>query len=148
MTDFDLQPLAWVVKPKGGTVDCESSTTIARTHEGDGQFLEISQFGGKIQITQEEWPTIRSAIETAFLEIMADELHEFKERKPEPTGADLVGKECWFSLDGVRWDDYAQGDDPAYPPRTCSRFGEKGYTWGGESTWFPYAKLYRKGRLP
>ena len=82
MTDFYLQPLAWVVKPKGGTVDCESSTTIARTHEGDGQFVKVSQFGGNIQITQEEWPKIRSAIETAFLEIMADELHEFKGRLP------------------------------------------------------------------
>ena len=82
MIDFDLQPLAWVVKPKGESVDCESSTTITRTHDGDGQFVEISQFGGKIQITQEEWPTIRSAIETAFLEILADELHEFKGRLP------------------------------------------------------------------
>ena len=104
MTDFDLQPLAWVVKPKGGTVDCESSTTIARTHEGDGQFLEISKKAVSIalriaghsscviwifppnceiiQITQEEWPKIRSAIETAFLEILADELHEFKGRLP------------------------------------------------------------------
>ena len=82
MTDFDLQPLAWVVKPKGESVDGDGATTITRTHDGDGQFLEISQFGGKIQIAQEEWPKIRNAIETAFLEIMADELHEFKGRLP------------------------------------------------------------------
>lgn len=78
---FDVQTLAWVVKPKGATVDAETSTTITRLHEGDGQFLEVSQFGGKIQITIEEWPAIKTAIESAFDAILADELHEFA---PDP----------------------------------------------------------------
>jgi hypothetical protein len=78
MTEYEIQPLAWIVKPKGGTVDCESSTTITRTHEGDGQFVELTQFDGKIRVTFEEWPSIKQAIETAFSEILADELHEFK----------------------------------------------------------------------
>jgi hypothetical protein len=152
MTEYQIQPLAWVVKPKGDTVDCESSTTIKRTHEGDGQFIELTQFDGKVRITLEEWPSIKQAVETAINEALADELHEMKEStpesEPEPTGAQLVGKECWFSFDGVRWDDYSCGGEPRYPPRTCNGFSENGYTWGGQGTWFRYAKLYREGVEP
>lgn len=75
-TEFQIQTLAWVVKAKGDTVDADTSTTITRTHEGDGQFLKVSQFGGEIEITLEEWPMIRQAIETAFDAILADELHD------------------------------------------------------------------------
>jgi hypothetical protein len=80
---FGIQPLAWVVKPKGHTVDGETSTTITRTHEGDGQFIVVSQFGGEIHITLEEWPAIKLAIETAVDVILADELHEFAPEVPK-----------------------------------------------------------------
>lgn len=43
MTEYEIQPLAWVVKLKGSTVDSESSTTITRTHDGAGQFVEVTQ---------------------------------------------------------------------------------------------------------
>ena len=75
--NFEIQTLAWVVKRKGDTVDADTSTTITRVHEGDGQFLEVAQFGGKIQITLEEWPKIRQAINDASDAILVDELHEF-----------------------------------------------------------------------
>jgi hypothetical protein len=75
--EYEVQPLAWVVKPKGDTVDCDASTKIERTHEGDGQFLSITQVGGEIRISLEEWPKIQEAIQIAFDQILTDELHEF-----------------------------------------------------------------------
>lgn len=80
--EYEIQTRAWIVKPKGATIFDETATTIKRDDEGAGQFLKVVQHHdnikpGEIQFGIEEWPAIKQAIETAFDQILADELHEF-----------------------------------------------------------------------
>lgn len=85
MTEFEVQPFAWVVKPKGAAIFGETATTITRDDEGAGQYLVVSQCADKdqkIRITHEEWPALKSAIEAGFDQILADELHEFEPKNP------------------------------------------------------------------
>lgn len=84
--EYQVQPFAWIVKPKGADLFAETVTKIERTDEAAGQFLLISQQDdqikpGTIRLNMEEWPALKLAIEAAFDAILADELHEFV---PEP----------------------------------------------------------------
>ena len=79
--EFHAQPLAWIVKPKGADLFSERATTITRTDDGAGQYLTMSQCNdiqkpGEVTFDADEWPAIKQAIETAFCEILADELTE------------------------------------------------------------------------
>lgn len=78
--EYEIQPLSWIVKPKGADLFADAVTRITRDDEAAGQFLLISQDrseAGQIAISIEEWPAIKQAIETAFDAILADELHTF-----------------------------------------------------------------------
>jgi hypothetical protein len=80
--EYEIQPLSWIVKPKGATIFDETATIIERVDEASGQFLKVVQHHdhikpGEIQFGIEEWPKIRAAIQIAFDQILADELHEF-----------------------------------------------------------------------
>lgn len=81
MTEYEVQPLAWVVKPKGASLFANGVTTIKRDDEGAGQFVAVSQCSddtksGEVRFDVGEWPSIKQAVEAAFSEILADELHE------------------------------------------------------------------------
>jgi hypothetical protein len=83
MTEYEIQPLAWIVKPKGASLFANGVTTIKRDDEGAGQFVVVSQGSddtksGEVRFDDGEWASIKQAIEKAFCEIIADELHEFK----------------------------------------------------------------------
>lgn len=149
MTEYEIQPLAWVVKPKGASLFANGVTTIKRDDEGAGQFVAVSQCSddtksGEVRFDVGEWPSIKQAIETAFNEIIADELHELKETtpesEPEPTGAQLVGKECW-----------AKGNSSDEWKRVVIRLHEECEDLPYMDTdwvWWKYAKLYREGVEP
>jgi len=80
--EYQVQPFAWIVKPKGVDLFAETVTKIERTDEAAGQFLLISQQDdqikpGTIRLNMEEWPALRQAIDAAFDAVLADELHDF-----------------------------------------------------------------------
>ncbi len=55
-----------VVCPPGEPLFSEMATKVEIVDESGGEFVEVSQHGGtdigKIQISPEEWPALRSAI--------------------------------------------------------------------------------------
>lgn len=152
MTEFEIQPLAWVVKPKGASLFANGVTTIKRDDEGDGQFIVVSQCddstkNGEVRFDVGEWPQIQKAVEMAINEILADELHEFKENapppdpepEPEPTGEELVGKVCWVRNNKSR----------EWRKLRVISIRETEYRHGCENgLWYRYAKLYREGVEP
>ena len=55
------------VAPKGSEIYTERATTVTIQDESGGEFVEVEQHGngrGKIAIDPEEWPALRSAIDT------------------------------------------------------------------------------------
>lgn len=68
MTDFVVSTAALMIRPKGQPIFSEQVTTVRIEDESGGCFIEVEQEGeeklGKIQITIEEWPAIKSAIES------------------------------------------------------------------------------------
>jgi len=50
--------------PKNDPIYSPAATTISIVDEGAGEFLELSQSTGKIQIDPHEWPLLREAINT------------------------------------------------------------------------------------
>lgn len=58
---------------------------------------------------------------------IADDAHE-------PTGAELVGKMCYVSDDGVNWHG---------PWRLESHKPTQGWSWGSHETWYQHARLAR-----
>ena len=55
-----------IVGVKGDQIFCESITEIEIVDEAAGEFLEVSQEGGKLRFDAEEWPHVRDAIEKMF----------------------------------------------------------------------------------
>lgn len=54
MTEYQIQPLAWIVKPKGASLFANGVTTIKRDDEGGIRFLpklRRGHFGGSCGIT-------------------------------------------------------------------------------------------------
>ena len=55
-----------IVGVKGEQIFDESVTEIEIVDEAAGEFLEVSQEGGKLRFDAEEWPHVRNAIEKMF----------------------------------------------------------------------------------
>ena len=51
-----------VVVPSDEPIYSERATTVEITDEAAGEFVEVSQEVGKIQLSPEEWPALRRAI--------------------------------------------------------------------------------------
>lgn len=89
MRPYEIQPYAWIVKPKGEHIFSEMATIIQRDDEADGQFLTVRQLyeraePGKIRLDPVEWEAIKQAVDSAFLEIIADELSGVEEKANPP----------------------------------------------------------------
>lgn len=83
---YEIQPLSWIVKPKGEKIYSDMATIIHREDEGGDQFVIVEQTHdnaekGKIRLDPVEWEAIKQAVEKAFCEILADELHDIGESK-------------------------------------------------------------------
>jgi hypothetical protein len=67
MRKYKTRGIAVVVAPEGESILSEMSTEIRVADEMAGEFVEVEQVGnvalGKIQITPEEWPHLRKAID-------------------------------------------------------------------------------------
>ncbi len=67
---MQIRAIKMAVMPKGEPIFSERATMIEIDDEAAGEFLVISQdhnlpdYSGKIVINPEEWPSIKSAIET------------------------------------------------------------------------------------
>ena len=55
-----------IVGVKGEQIFDDSVTEIEIVDEAAGEFLEVSQEGGKLRFDAEEWPYVRDAIEKMF----------------------------------------------------------------------------------
>jgi hypothetical protein len=55
-----------IVGVKGQQIFDDSVTEIEIVDEAAGEFLEISQEGGKLRFDPEEWPHVRDAVEKMF----------------------------------------------------------------------------------
>jgi hypothetical protein len=55
-----------IVGIKGQQIFDDSVTEIEIVDEAAGEFLEISQEGGKLRFDLEEWPHVRAAVEKMF----------------------------------------------------------------------------------
>jgi hypothetical protein len=55
-----------IVGVKGQQIFDDSVTEIEIVDEAAGEFLEISQEGGKLRFDAEEWPHVRAAINKMF----------------------------------------------------------------------------------
>ena len=67
---FKIDKLALIVRPENDDIFSERATRVSIEDEAAGCFVEVAQHGslnsgiGKIQITRDEWPCLREAIET------------------------------------------------------------------------------------
>ncbi len=55
-----------IVGVKGEQIFDDSVTEIEIVDEAAGEFLEVSQEGGKLRFDPEEWPHVRDAVEKMF----------------------------------------------------------------------------------
>jgi hypothetical protein len=67
MTEYTTSILSVIVKPPADRIFSEMATTISIDDESGGEFVVVRQNAdrlqaGEIQITPEEWPSLRSAI--------------------------------------------------------------------------------------
>ena len=54
------------IMPRDEPIFSEQCTTITILDEAAGEFLEVSQEGGKLRFDAEEWPHVRDAVEKMF----------------------------------------------------------------------------------
>lgn len=78
-TEYHRVTTAYTVLPKGDPLFSEMATTVRMDDEGGGAFVVLEQCHdhgekGRIRITEEEWPAIRSAVEKMFDELLVLEL--------------------------------------------------------------------------
>jgi hypothetical protein len=70
--EYEERVISIMVCEKGASVFSETGTTITITDEAGGEFIEVVQHQeespGTIRLTQEEWPTIRAAIDKMLRE--------------------------------------------------------------------------------
>ena len=63
MSEYERIVSAVMIKPVGSAIYAEGTTTVEVMDEGAGAYVVVSQEEGKVGITAEEWPMIRSAID-------------------------------------------------------------------------------------
>ena len=63
---YETRTTKMIVGVKGEQIFCESITEVEIIDEAAGEFLEVSQEGGKLRFDAEEWPHVRDAIDKMF----------------------------------------------------------------------------------
>ena len=63
MIDYITRTTQVTVISPGEPIFSKHATKLNLVDEAAGEFVEVEQDGGTIQITPDEWPQIRSAIE-------------------------------------------------------------------------------------
>ena len=63
---YETRTTKMIVGVKGEQIFDDSVTEIEIVDEAAGEFLEVSQEGGKLRFDAEEWPHVRNAIEKMF----------------------------------------------------------------------------------
>jgi len=64
--NYETRTTKMIVGVKGEQLFHCSTTEIEIIDEAAGEFLEVSQEGGKLRFDPEEWPHVRAAIEKMF----------------------------------------------------------------------------------
>ena len=64
--NYETRTTKMIVGVKGQQIFDDSVTEIEIVDEAAGEFLEVSQEGGKLRFDPEEWPHVRDAIEKMF----------------------------------------------------------------------------------
>jgi len=64
--NYETRTTKMIVGIKGQQIFDDSVTEIEIVDEAAGEFLEISQEGGKLRFDPEEWPHVRDAVEKMF----------------------------------------------------------------------------------
>lgn len=71
---FQIRTIAWLVAPDNEPLFSEIATTIRINDHAAGEFIEVEQGeSGKIQISPNEWPKLREAIDHAISQCRSDE---------------------------------------------------------------------------
>ena len=69
---YETRTIGLILAPKGAPIFSEQATEIKIVDEAGGEFVEVCQSGrndlGKIAINPEEWPALRSAIDSMIQE--------------------------------------------------------------------------------
>lgn len=63
---YETRPTRWIIAPEGDPVFSERATRITIEDQAAGEFVQIEQENGKIQIDPSEWPILRAAIDHAI----------------------------------------------------------------------------------
>jgi hypothetical protein len=63
---YETRTTKMIVGVKNQQIFDDSVTEIEIVDEAAGEFLEVSQEGGKLRFDPEEWPHVRDAIEKMF----------------------------------------------------------------------------------
>jgi len=64
--NYEARTTKMIVGIKGQQIFDDSVTEIEIVDEAAGEFLEISQEGGKLRFDPEEWPHVRDAVNRMF----------------------------------------------------------------------------------
>ena len=80
MKEYETRKTSICVMPVGEPTFSEMATHVEIQDEGAGEFVEVKQFGfsgkGTVKIDKEEWPAIRSAIDSMINECRLDYLED------------------------------------------------------------------------
>lgn len=60
---YETRTMALLVGPDSEPSYSDMVSIIRIAQEGNGEFVEVEQHGGKIAINPDEWPALRDAIE-------------------------------------------------------------------------------------
>jgi len=64
--NYETRTTKMIVGVKNQQIFDDSVTEIEIVDEAAGEFLEVSQEGGKLRFDPEEWPHVRDAVEKMF----------------------------------------------------------------------------------
>ena len=88
MTTYITRATSVVVAPEDAPLYSEMATTVTIVDEAAGEFVEVEQHGradvGKISISPEEWPELRTAIDVLIAACRPD-----KDRAPREIDAPI-----------------------------------------------------------
>jgi hypothetical protein len=79
MTDYIIRVTQLTIAPAGEPIFSETATQVTIQDEAAGEYLEITQQGGKegktIMVNPDEWPSLKMAVETLLDVIKKGEKH-------------------------------------------------------------------------
>jgi len=63
---YETRPSQWIIAPEGDPMFSGRATRISIEDEAAGEFVQVEQENGKVQIDIDEWPIFRAAIDHAI----------------------------------------------------------------------------------